>query len=151
MPGLSQIRFRGSFSPFVQSRRHARFATRATEPISVRPATAAVRLERKHLPLLGSPIASVRVEPGRVLHTTSARAGFVSLVEVPPNDEDWCANLLWPERKCLLLAHAGTLFSVFVPDVRATELRPLARHIVYVVEAALRSEGLPTDAGSHDR
>lgn len=117
----------------------------------MRPATAAVRLERKHLPLLGSPIASVRVEPGRVLHTTSARAGFVSLVEVPPNDEDWCANLLWPERKCLLLAHAGTLFSVFVPDVRATELRPLARHIVYVVEAALRSEGLPTDAGSHDR
>jgi hypothetical protein len=71
----------------------------------------------------------------------------VSLVDPPPSDEDWYANLLWLERrKCLLLAHAGTLFSVFVPDVRAAELRPLGRYVVDVVEAALRAEGL--SAGS---
>jgi len=151
LPGLSQIRFRGSFSPFVQSRRHARFAT--APPNRYRYAQQPPRFvsSGNTCPCLDHRSPPLGVEPGRVLHTTSARAGFVSLVELPPNDEDWYANLLRLDRKCLLLAHAGTLFSVFVPDVRAAELRPLARHIVNVVEAALRSEGLPTDAGSRDR
>jgi hypothetical protein len=44
-----------------------------------------------------------------------------------PNDEDWYANLLWCERrKCLLLTHAGTLFTIFEADVRAAELRATA-------------------------
>jgi hypothetical protein len=46
----------------------------------------------------------------------------VSLVELPPDDEDWYANLLWLDRRrCLLPAHAGTLFCVLASDVRAAE------------------------------
>lgn len=76
----------------------------------------------------------------------------VALTDLPASDEDWYANLLWLERrKCLLLTHAGTLFSVFVPDVRAAELRPLGPYISAIVERELRSEGLPPDAlGSLD-
>jgi hypothetical protein len=71
----------------------------------------------------------------------------VSVVELPPGEDDWYANLLWLERrKCLLLTHAGTLFSVFVPDVRAAELRPLGPYFVAAVEADLQTEGLPADA-----
>jgi hypothetical protein len=68
----------------------------------------------------------------------------IELAEPPPRDEDWYANILWLERhKCLLLTHAGTLFSVFVPDVRVSQLRPLGPYAVGVIQAALRSEGLP--------
>src|SRR5207247_415481 len=39
-------------------------------------------------------------------------------------------NLLWLDRrKCLLLTHAGTLFPVFVADVRAADLRPPGSYI----------------------
>ncbi len=42
--------------------------------------------------------------------------------DLEPRDGDWYLNLLWfDRRKCLLLAHVGTLFPVFVADVR----RPL--------------------------
>jgi hypothetical protein len=42
----------------------------------------------------------------------------VVLAEPPPRDDDWYLNLLWVDRqKCLLLTHAGTLFSVFVAGV----------------------------------
>ena len=63
-----------------------------------------------------------------------------------PSDEDWYLNLLWIERrKCLLLTHAGTLFSVFVPDVRAADLRPVGPYITRAAAAALRGEALPAD------
>jgi hypothetical protein len=76
----------------------------------------------------------------------------VVLSDPPPSDEDWYANLLWLERrKCLLLTHAGTLFSVFVPGVRAAELRPLGVYVSTIVGRELRSEGLPPGAlGSLD-
>lgn len=46
----------------------------------------------------------------------------VTLTESPPSDDDWYLNLLWLDRrKCLLLAHAGTLFSVFVAGVRKAD------------------------------
>jgi len=58
-----------------------------------------------------------------------------------PND--WYANLLLIERrKCLLVTHAGTLFSVFVPDVRAAQLRPLGPFVVPRIVAQLDAEGL---------
>jgi hypothetical protein len=70
----------------------------------------------------------------------------VTLTEQPPADEDWYANLLWLDRqKCLLLTHAGTLFSVFVPRVRKADLRPIGPYVVKAVEAELRSESLPPD------
>ena len=68
------------------------------------------------------------------------------LTDIDPGEDDWYANLLWVERrKCLLLVHAGTLFPVFVADVRKPELVPLGGWLVRVVESALLEEGLPVD------
>src|SRR5215207_7705875 len=70
--------------------------------------------------------------------------GHRSLAKLPPSDDDWCLNLLWLDRgKCLLLTHAGTLFSVFVANVRAAGLRPIAAYAVGAIEAELRPEVLP--------
>ena len=70
----------------------------------------------------------------------------VRLVEAPPKSDDWYANLLWLDRrKCLLITHAGTLFSLFVAAVRAADLRPFERRIVDLLTAALLDEGLPGD------
>ncbi len=71
----------------------------------------------------------------------------LTLIEAPPSADDWYANLLWlDQRKCLLLVHAGTLFPVFVADVRVADLRPVERRIVGLLEGALLEEGLPIDA-----
>src|SRR6266508_243150 len=73
----------------------------------------------------------------------------VNLSEPPPTDDDWYLNLLWIERqKCLLLTHAGTLFSssgqTFGARISAqsatTWLRPS------IPSSALKS--LPTDTFS---
>ncbi len=70
-----------------------------------------------------------------------------SLVDVPASDGDWYANLVWIDRrKCLLLTHAGTLFPVFVADVRAAELKQLGAFVAAAVQAALAEEGLAADA-----
>jgi len=86
----------------------------------------------------------------RVLALLGVRLG--ALADPPPSDDDWYLNLLWLERrKCLLFTHAGTLFSVFVADVRAPEIRPIGPYAVAVIEANLQSERLPHDAlGSLD-
>src|SRR4051794_16716398 len=50
-----------------------------------------------------------------------------ALIETPPTEDDWYANALWVERKkCVLIVHSGTLFSVFAADVRAAEVRPIS-------------------------
>lgn len=68
------------------------------------------------------------------------------LADPPPSDDDWYMNLLWLDRrKCLLLTHAGTLFPVFVADVRAADVRPLADFVVAKIEVELASEGLLSD------
>jgi hypothetical protein len=73
--------------------------------------------------------------------------GSVTLVDTPADDGDWYANLLWLDRrKCLLITHAGTLFSLFVADLRIGDLRPFERRIVDLLTAALLDEGLPIDA-----
>ena len=79
----------------------------------------------------------------------------MSLVEAPPSNDDWYLNLLWfDRRKCLLLTHAGTVFSIFIPDVRKAELAPIGPYLIDAVVGALRAEGLPVDAlgelDSHD-
>jgi hypothetical protein len=62
-----------------------------------------------------------------------------------PSEDDWYANLLWiGGRKCLLLMHAGTLFPVFVADVRKPQLRPLGLFVGGVIVDALAAEGLPS-------
>jgi hypothetical protein len=81
---------------------------------------------------------------GRVLALLGGHA--VTLTEPPLSDDDWYLNLLWVDRqKCLLLTHAGTLFSVFVAGVRRADLRPIGPYVVKAVEAELRSESLPPD------
>jgi hypothetical protein len=66
------------------------------------------------------------------------------LADTPPSDHDWYANLLWiTGRKSVLLTHAGTLFSVFVPDVSVLDLRPFGQFVVPAIHAAVRSEELP--------
>jgi hypothetical protein len=79
-----------------------------------------------------------------VLDLLGGRA--VTLPDLPATDEDWYANLLWLDRqKCLLLTHAGTLFSVFRAGVRAADLRPIRLYVVEAVKAELHSESLPPD------
>lgn len=81
----------------------------------------------------------------KVLKLLGRRPG--SLAELEPDDDDWYLNLLWfDRRKCLLLMHAGTAFSVFVPDVRKSDLDPLGSFLVAAIVAALDSESLPRDA-----
>ena len=80
----------------------------------------------------------------RMLTLLDVRA--TALPDLPPSDDDWYLNLLWIERrKCLLLTHAGTLFPVFVAEVRKTDLRPIGPYVVGLVEEHLRSEGLAPD------
>jgi len=67
------------------------------------------------------------------------------LVDDPPGDDDWYANLLWLDRrKCVLLTHAGTLFPVFIADVRNRDLQPPGPLLTARIEAALADERLPT-------
>lgn len=61
-------------------------------------------------------------------------------------DQDWYANLLWlGGRKCLLLAHAGTLFSAFVPDIHKADLVPIGPSVVAFIHKELEAESLPLD------
>jgi hypothetical protein len=53
---------------------------------------------------------------------------------------------LWCEgRKCLLLTHAGTLFTIFEAEVRATGLRETASFVSCLIRRELINEGLPLD------
>jgi len=59
---------------------------------------------------------------------------------------DWYAHLVWIDRrKCLLVTHVGTLFSVFMPNVTAAGLRPIGPPVVSAIQAALQAEHLPVD------
>lgn len=70
----------------------------------------------------------------------------VSVGEFPATDDDWYLDLIWfDRRKCLLLVHAGTLFSVFRADVRSPQLRPPGPYLVPAVQAELAAERLPLD------
>ena len=74
------------------------------------------------------------------------RAPFAELADVEPAEDDWYANLLWFERrKCVLLTHAGTAFSVFVPDVRKPDLARFGPWVEGQVISALDDEHQPRD------
>ena len=69
------------------------------------------------------------------------------LVSPEPDPEDWYANLLVIDgRKCLLLTHAESLFTIFEPDVRAAQLRATQQLVTQLIERELLSEGLPPSA-----
>lgn len=66
------------------------------------------------------------------------------LTTAEPGDDDWYANLLvFNRRKCLLLTHAGTLFTIFKPDLRASDLRSTLPLIAGLIERQLAAEELP--------
>jgi hypothetical protein len=67
--------------------------------------------------------------------------------------DDWYANLFWVQRrKCLIVTHAETLFSVFAPAVRAADLRPLDAFVAPLIARQLAAEGFPAAAlGPLDR
>ena len=68
------------------------------------------------------------------------------LAEIEASDDDWYLNLLWfDRRKCLLVVHAGTAFTVYVPDVRKHDLDPIGPLLVDAIAAALDDEILPVD------
>jgi hypothetical protein len=81
----------------------------------------------------------------KTLTLLGARPKDVETVQA--SDQDWYANLLWLEgRKCVLLAHAGTLFSVFVPDVRKADLVSIGASVVSYIHKELEAENLPPDS-----
>lgn len=88
-----------------------------------------------------------REEPPRmVLRCTAKLLRLIRLqpaADVPAGADDWYANLVWVSgRKCLLVAHARTMFCAFVPDVRVGELRSPDRYVVTLIKRELQAEGL---------
>ena len=74
-------------------------------------------------------------------------ARSAELATPPASDDDWYLNLLWvARRKCLLLTHSGTLFPIFVADVRKADITPIGPYVVSLVEEHLSSEGLAPGA-----
>jgi hypothetical protein len=72
------------------------------------------------------------------------RAGGGTDSQPEPDSEDWYANLLWLDRrKCLLLTHAGTLFSIFEPDVRVADLRDTGHLVARLISREIAAEALP--------
>jgi hypothetical protein len=61
-----------------------------------------------------------------------------------PDPEDWYANLVWfVRRKCLLLTHSATLFTIFEADVTASGLRATRQLVTGLIGRELRREELP--------
>lgn len=66
------------------------------------------------------------------------------LANQEPDGNDWCGNLLvLDRRKCLLLTHVDTLFTIFEPDVRASDLRSTHDLVTGLIGRELLAEGLP--------
>ncbi len=79
----------------------------------------------------------------RMLDLLGSRS--VTLSELPPTDDDWCLNLLWIDRqKCLLLTHAGTLFSVFRVGVHSADIRPIGNYLVAAIAQAASADATST-------
>jgi len=75
------------------------------------------------------------------------RVPVPQLFEGPPSPQDWYAQPAVDRgRKHLLVTHAATLFSLFLPDVRAAGLRPIGAAVVPALRAALARESLPAEA-----
>ncbi len=45
----------------------------------------------------------------------------------------------------MLIAHAGTLFSVFVPEIREADLVPISPSVVGLIQKELEAERTPLD------
>ncbi len=95
---------------------------------------------------LGAP--RIRSVSDRAVHQQAPGRYRPNLIATPapaPDAEDWYANLLWfSGRKCLLLTHSATLFSIFEADLRAADLRATGRLAARLIAREVRSKGLPS-------
>ena len=65
-----------------------------------------------------------------------------SLTTEDRDENDWYANVLSIDRrKCMLITHAGTLFSALAPDVSVADIRNIGRFVVDLMEHELGAEG----------
>jgi len=91
-------------------------------------------------------------EPTVILRCTARVLSLIgirpaSLPTVEAGADDWYANVVWIERrKCLLIVHAGTLFSVFAADIRKADLTPVGPAVARWIRQELTSEGMPDDS-----
>ena len=61
----------------------------------------------------------------------------------PPSDHDWYANMFWLDRKkCLLLTHSGTLFSVLAADIKKADITPIGPFISDMLMTRCAREGI---------
>ncbi len=82
---------------------------------------------------------------GKVLKLLGVNARSLSDFAATP--DDWYLNLLWiGGRKCLLLTHSGTLFSIFIPDVRKKQMQSIGPFVAEHARQALERERLPANA-----
>jgi hypothetical protein len=90
---------------------------------------------------------------GKVLKLLNRTPTRPDLSSAAPRDDDWYIKLIWLDRrKCLLMTHAGTLFSVLAVDIRQAELNQFGLLAVALIERELRAEGLAINTfGQLDR
>jgi hypothetical protein len=91
-----------------------------------------------------------REEPARMVLRCTAKVLRLLRLQpaagVPAGADDWYANIVWVSgRKCLLVAHARTMFCAFEADVRVGDLRSPERYVVALIQRELRAEGLAGD------
>lgn len=69
------------------------------------------------------------------------------LVSAEPSNDDWYANLFFVNRRrCLLLAHAGTLFPVLAADVRKGDLLSTGRVAIGLIRQSSAERSCPETA-----
>jgi hypothetical protein len=121
---LFGLNHRGVSSPRNHGSRHTSSSPNVTRPGLIPCAPAVLRCTKKLRDVL---------RPPRVSAPESG-------------DDDWYANLLvLDRRKCLLLTHTATLFSVFEPNVRVGQIRSTRELVARLVERELREEQLPPE------
>jgi hypothetical protein len=67
-----------------------------------------------------------------------------SLAANPPHSEDdWYANMFWVARKkCLLVTHAGTLFSAVAFDIKKADITPIGQFVSSILIERCANEGI---------
>ncbi|HEY3736085.1 MAG TPA: hypothetical protein VGL26_01465 [Jatrophihabitans sp.] len=85
-----------------------------------------------------------------IVRTTAKAANLLRAkpaAGIEPDPNDWYLNVVWLDgRKNALLAHAGTAFPIFVPDIKVADLRPLGSWLRSVITESLADEHLPASA-----
>jgi hypothetical protein len=66
------------------------------------------------------------------------------IADIEPSNEDWYGNAFWINgRKCVLVVHGATLYSVLALDIRVGDLRPPSGFVFTQIVRALDRKGLP--------